>query len=373
MFDYQFIEDEGLYNLKQYHFEDIEDLSFVNQYLFYPMLSFVMKVVPGFVAPNVFSVLGFGLVFMSYLMTLFFSEEYPVVFLLNVLCLLGYQTMRSLHNEQAFRTISHSPLGEYMDRVLDMLTLFFLSLTFNIILNVNDEWIYVTNIFLPMTLCFIVQMDYYLRRRYHQGVVTTILPLLNISEVYLCVIAANIACFFSERFFDNTVIIGDQPVALSAVFSVILIFIIAVVGIFHYLIDVKKFLDDSPLDFVKASSPIVLVNALFLAWLPYFPGDIDTLLYFYFVVFSVLIGRIILSKLTNTEFTVVEPVYFLLILSILLSLVPSDIINISTIPSTGLAFTFFYALFFFYKTLDQIAGYLNMDFFIISSNRSIKY
>eukprot|EP00906_Rhabdomonas_costata_P038878 RCo055049 len=123
LFTTTYLPPEGTSNLLRYKYAGC-DRSPIYRHILTPMNDFLIKWFPLWIAPNTITVTGLLLVVISHFVTCYYcpllkGNPPAWVYILNGLCLFGYQTLDNLDGKQARRTGSSSPLGMFMDHACD--------------------------------------------------------------------------------------------------------------------------------------------------------------------------------------------------------------------------------------------------------------
>lgn len=160
-----------------------QDRSLLYYYVFSPLAQFcVDRLTPRWIAPNVITLSGLGLMVVSYLIFWFyaplvaFTQEPPRwVFLYNGIAILLYQTLDNMDGKQARRTQTGSPLGLLFDHGCDAVNSLFGSVNWMIAMGLDprtDSWMCYSMLLGPYALFFIGTWE-----EYYTG--ELIMPIVN--------------------------------------------------------------------------------------------------------------------------------------------------------------------------------------------------
>lgn len=123
------LDQKALENIKSYKYRT-NPLTWIEVNAFEYFWNFTVKLIPKWVAPNLLTVLGLlfpilqFIILLSYDWTL--SKPLPSwVYVLQAFSLWWYQTIDAIDGKQARRTDNCSPLGQFLDHNLDMISYVF--------------------------------------------------------------------------------------------------------------------------------------------------------------------------------------------------------------------------------------------------------
>ena len=135
----RFISPNGASSLRNFKYNG-EDQSLIYKYILSPLAEFLVRLLPKWIAPNVITMFGMSLMILSYVLIWYccptiteaFLSEYRllrnnvyvpvtprIIFLINGLAMLFYQTLDNMDGKQARRTGSSSALGLLFDHGCD--------------------------------------------------------------------------------------------------------------------------------------------------------------------------------------------------------------------------------------------------------------
>ncbi|KAH9281122.1 Ethanolaminephosphotransferase 1 [Echinococcus granulosus] len=105
------------------------DTSPLSNYIFHPFWNYIVQYCPRWVAPNMLTIIGFGLTVSNFLMLTFYDWDFKspyhtprVIWLLSALLIFVAHTLDGIDGKQARRLGLSSPLGELMDHCCDAWT-----------------------------------------------------------------------------------------------------------------------------------------------------------------------------------------------------------------------------------------------------------
>lgn len=163
-------------NLPKYQYKGT-DLSLLYRYILSPFAAFLVNnATPRWVAPNVITLTGLLLMFVSYAVMWYYvpeieptDEDEPPrwIFLLNAVSILFYQTLDNMDGKQARRTGSSSPLGMLFDHGCDAINSIFGSAGWMISMQLRprsstrDLWCCMGVLFGPYALMYIGTWEEY--------------------------------------------------------------------------------------------------------------------------------------------------------------------------------------------------------------------
>eukprot|EP00850_Spirogloea_muscicola_P017285 SM000147S01104 [mRNA] locus=s147:25909:30376:- [translate_table: standard] len=129
-----YISQHGAEALRKYKYSGL-DKSYVSKYVLNPFWQRFVLIFPLWVAPNTVTLIGFGFIVASGLISYYYSPQLVTpspkwIYFIHGLFLFLYQTFDAVDGKQARRTNSSSPLGELFDHGCDALTCAFESLAF---------------------------------------------------------------------------------------------------------------------------------------------------------------------------------------------------------------------------------------------------
>jgi ethanolaminephosphotransferase len=184
---YKILSEKAVTNLPKYQYNGI-DRSLVYKYILSPLARFLVNTcTPSTLAPNAITLIGLGLMFVSYLNIHYHcptledcgihNEDIPnSIFLLNGIVILMYQTLDNMDGIQARKTQSSSPLGLLFDHGCDAINSIFGSVTWICALGLIPQsshyiliWLMV---FAPMLVFYISTWEEYYTHKLD-------LPLIN--------------------------------------------------------------------------------------------------------------------------------------------------------------------------------------------------
>jgi ethanolaminephosphotransferase len=129
-----YVSKHGVEALQRYKYSGI-DRSYMAKWVFQPFWRFAVNFFPMWMPPNMITLMGFGMILTSALLSYVYSPHLDAplprwVHFAHGILLFLYQTFDAVDGKQARRTNSSSPLGELFDHGCDALTCSFENMAF---------------------------------------------------------------------------------------------------------------------------------------------------------------------------------------------------------------------------------------------------
>lgn len=139
-----YITDTGLKKLHAHKYSGV-DHSYLTRFIFQPYWSWILQYIPLYISANVLTFFGLGAIVINFLTWLFYTSVCtlpcpPWVYFSFSMGLFFYHTMDGIDGKQARRTESSSPIGEFIDHVVDSVVTLLSSLLVSYVLQLHASW-----------------------------------------------------------------------------------------------------------------------------------------------------------------------------------------------------------------------------------------
>eukprot|EP00761_Pharyngomonas_kirbyi_P010239 gb/GECH01010258.1/.p1 GENE.gb/GECH01010258.1/~~gb/GECH01010258.1/.p1 ORF type:complete len:405 (+),score=42.80 gb/GECH01010258.1/:1-1215(+) len=164
---YAYINENGQEALLNYSYSGSD--SSVLSALLQPYWRYCVQLLPLWMAPNLVTLIGFLVMFSSFLLVLFYINADSLenttvpswVFIWAAVSVFFYQTMDAIDGKQARRTNSSTALGELFDHGLDSLSTMIVTVLTAVALNVGNGWFSLLAIFVTYLSAYLFFWEEY--------------------------------------------------------------------------------------------------------------------------------------------------------------------------------------------------------------------
>jgi len=385
----KYVSEQGLDNLKYYKYSG-EDKSICVKLFMGSFWNGVLYLVPSWVAPNLITFTGFCIILVNFFTLLYFSPNLdvacpPWAYLTYGVGVFLYQLMDNLDGRQARKTKSSSALGELFDHGCDSL---FVTIG---LLPLYNAWLlspWKSYIFL---LLGVIPFYFAHWEEYYSG--TLILHALgNPTEVQLLICLAHYCTWYHgmewyqmsietwENRYMKWIIPLVSPESLPDmtihVFCMILVGLGLVAGVISNMSVVVRIVNENKeLSMARAFAnlfPLVMVLTSFTAWFWVSPADVlahhtVACLLCVGLLTAYIVDRMIVDRVTKTQFTIIKPCYFAAVVGFLNALFlrnPETDVWYLYILLVGLVLSHIH---FAVSVVHQLCDKLNIYCFVITS------
>eukprot|EP01116_Phalansterium_solitarium_P002307 TRINITY_DN12244_c0_g1_i1.p1 TRINITY_DN12244_c0_g1~~TRINITY_DN12244_c0_g1_i1.p1 ORF type:complete len:401 (-),score=121.90 TRINITY_DN12244_c0_g1_i1:512-1657(-) len=289
-----------------------DDKSLFGKWFMQAWWRWVVQFVPGWLAPNAVTLIGFFFIISSYLISYYytplFSGSAPRwTYFFHTLSLFIYQTMDAVDGKHARNTGTSSPLGELFDHGCDALTTTLMMLTVGSTLQLGSEgWVVYFLLMFTVTVFYLAQAE-----QYQTG--TLVLWYINVTEGQFAVMGIHLAAaIFGPDFWLQTTTVFGHTVSynmLPGSIEITVAFLTACANLIniHAMTRVKGFWP-----VYGMLVPIVAALTFATLWAAYSPNHIlrdhpQPFLLTIGFIFAFMVGRIVLSRLMQQNFSRFQP------------------------------------------------------------------
>jgi len=294
-----YISKQGLSNLSYYKYVGV-DKSILANYIMQKFWIWLINYFPLFLAPNLITLLGFFAMISMYVVMYFTVADdgsLPrFVYLFNAICIFFYQTMDALDGKQARRTLSSSALGELFDHGCDAVTTVLIAMVMNTVFRLERDWLFFFCVFMIMLAFYCAQWEYYFTGTLELGYA-------NVTEAQWISITLNMIPFFlgADIYLTHIGPYQLRHILLTPIIGGVLISIV------NNILKIKTLLERDPKLLPKAYESVLpgfatatgfAIWAIHSSYLlrenPFSFGAT------FGMVFAILVGRLVLAKITDT-------------------------------------------------------------------------
>jgi len=370
----QYIGQQGLTNLKNYHYVGT-DKSLIAKYIMQPFWNWVVQFLPLTVAANLVTVVGFAFIIWGYLFIALYAktllEPLPAWVLINsAICLFVYQTMDAVDGKQARRAQCSSPLGELTDHGCDALSTTMLALSVFAATQTTGWWAFYGAVMILLAF-FAAQWQ-----EYHTD--TLDLGYVGVTEGQLLSTGLFIfTAFTGNAWWQQTLTIAGITLKYNHLFVILSSVPTGIAVIFNFM-EMQRFLKVKNIPVGKAAKrflPFILPTVAYLIW--GLSTSIDAIHRYphlfigsYGLVIANMVSRMVLARVTAINFSANQPL--LLPLGVLMGCIVGGVL-----PSIEWHFLVGYFLlallsylFFAYCVVQEMTQYLDIGFLTIKPKKN---